>query len=130
MRNMLIGIAIALITSAALAQPLPTTSFTSAPQPNVNMNYASVAVGTTSTQVALPASGSRLALDLWNVSGHPTGTATDVWCVFGVPAVVGQGFPIFGGGGNVYRNLPTAMDGRALNCIASAATTITVGSAP
>ncbi|GAC1480563.1 MAG: hypothetical protein NVS2B11_05480 [Acetobacteraceae bacterium] len=66
-------------------------------------------------------------LDLWNLSGRPTGTATDVWCMFGVPAVVGQGFPVFGGGGNVWRGQPSSIDARALNCIAAAPTSVSVG---
>ncbi|GAC1642247.1 MAG: hypothetical protein NVS4B4_19210 [Bradyrhizobium sp.] len=125
-----IGLGLALWTAAAIAQPLPTTSVTSQPQANANITYSIVAVGTTSTTVLVAAPSLRLALDLWNVSGRPTGTATDVWCMFGVPAVVGQGFPVFGAGGNVWRGLPSSIDGRALNCIAGTATSLTVGSVP
>lgn len=57
------------------------------------------------------------------------GTATDVWCLYGAPAAIGGGLPLLGGGGMVARATPAAQDGRDLNCIAAAATTINVGAA-
>ena len=105
----------------------PTGAVTFAQQANTNMTYAIVAVGIASTAVLVAAPVSRQSLDLWNVSGHPTGVATDIWCAFGVAAVVAQGFPVYGNGTNVSRNLPAAIDGRALNCIAATATALTIG---
>jgi len=67
-------------------------------------------------------------LETTNLSGRFSGTATDVWCNYAVAAVLGQGFPIYGGGGQYNRNLPAAIDLRAINCIANATTTINVGS--
>ncbi|GAC1479350.1 MAG: hypothetical protein NVS2B11_03490 [Acetobacteraceae bacterium] len=94
---------------------------------NASIAYTTPLVGTASTTILAAAATSRTALDLWNMSGRFSGTAADVWCIYGVPAVLGQGFPIMGGGANVTRNLPAVLDNRALNCIAATSTTLNVG---
>ena len=94
------------------------------------MNYASVVVGTTSTQVlAAPTTLPRAKLYLLNASGRLSGTtSTDVYCAYGVPAAVGQGFLLAGYGDRVTEDMPAGLDQRPLNCISSgAAVTISVG---
>ncbi len=94
-----------------------------------NMAFASVTVSTASTLVlGPPLLLPRSKLYLVNPSGRTAGTTTtDVWCAYGVPAVLGQGFLLAGYGDRVTEDMPAAIDQRALSCIASAATAITVG---
>ena len=94
-----------------------------------NMAFASVTVGTASTLVlGPPLLPPRSKPYLVNPSGRTAGTTTtDAWCAHGVPVVVGQGFLLAGYGDRVTEDMPAAIDQRALNCIATAATAITVG---
>ncbi len=93
------------------------------------MAYLTRTVGTTSTQVlAAPTTLARSKLYLLNPSGRlPGTTATDCWCSYGVPAVVGQGFLLAGYGDRVSEDIAAAIDQRPLFCIASAAVQINVG---
>ena len=94
-----------------------------------NMNYVSVMVGTSSTQVlGAPTVMARAKLYMVNPSGRLANTtATDVWCAYGVPAVVGQGFMLAGYGDRVTEDVAAVLDQRPINCISTASTTINVG---
>jgi len=92
------------------------------------MSYASVTVGTTSTQVLAAAPSVRFKLYMVNPSGRLSGTTlTDCWCAYGVPAVLGQGFMLAGYGDRVTEDVLAMIDPRAINCIASAPVVINVG---
>ena len=93
------------------------------------MDYTAVAVGTTSTLVLpAPASSARTKLYLLNPSGRISGTtAVDIWCSYGVPAGMGQGFILRGYGDRVTEDMAATIDQRALYCIAPQAVTINVG---
>ena len=93
------------------------------------MVYTAVPVGTVPTLVLPPAPAARAKLYLLNPSGRPGvgGSATDVWCVYGGLAALGQGFILMGYGDRVTEDVPAVIDPRALSCIAPSPVTIIVG---
>ena len=144
LKHALAGLLMAALPAAALAQqqigPQPGHGYGNGADPNGTpfmhgvvdagaMNYVAVPVGLTSTLVlAAPTMSPRTKLYLLNPSGRASGTtAVDIWCSYGVPAGMGQGFILMGYGDRVTEDMAATIDQRALYCIAPSVMTINVG---